>query len=449
FQDIAVIPILILMPLLAGVPGVAESPHPHMLSYLPGWVQTLAVTGAIALVIVMGRYLSPYLFRIIAKAKLRELFTATSLALVIGITLLMQLVGVSPALGVFLAGVVLANSEYRRTLEADIEPFKGLLLGLFFITVGMGMDFGLLLHEPLKLLAALGALIAVKAFLLFGLGRLFGLEAQQDVGFALALSQGGEFAFVLLQFAGGLRVLPPEQVKFLTLLVALSMAVTPLLMEFYSRSLVRRFMSLLPERDFDQMDENNPVIVAGFGRVGQIVGRFLMGQGVEVTMLDNDPEQVESIRKFGYQAYFGDAARVDTLRAAGAARAKVLVVAVDDDDATLRIAEAAKVEFPKLKIFARARNRRHAYDLNKVGVDYFKRETFESALMMGEDIMAFLGGKREEIHAKSEKFRQHDEAALRKSFEFFEDEPALVDFTQLSRAELEEVLREDVRKSEN
>lgn len=448
FQDIAVIPILILMPLLAGsYNGTTAAAHPSALSHLPGWVQTAGVAAAIALVILVGRYLSTYLFRIVARAKLRELFTATSLALVIGITLLMQVVGVSPALGAFLAGVVLANSEYRRTLEADIEPFKGLLLGLFFISVGMGIDFGLLLREPFGLLAALGLLIVVKALLLFGLGRAFGLESKQGVGFALALSQGGEFAFVLFQFAGGLRILPPEQVKFLTLLVALSMASTPLLMEFYSRRLVPRFMSLLPKRDYDEMEESNPVIIAGFGRVGQIIGRFLMGQGVEVTMLDNDPEQIEAIRKFGYQGYFGDAVRMETLRAAGAANARLLVVAVDDADTALEIVESARSEFPKLKIFARARNRRHAYDLNKAGVDYFKRETFDSSLAMAEDIMVFMGGKREEIHAKAEKFRQHDEGSLRKSFEFFEDEPALVDFARLSRKELDQVLRADVRET--
>ncbi|HKX11984.1 MAG TPA: monovalent cation:proton antiporter-2 (CPA2) family protein [bacterium] len=449
FQDIAVIPILILMSLLAGTSsGAAPVAHPSALGHLPGWMQTLAVAGAIGFVIVVGRYLSPYLFRIIARAKLRELFTATSLALVIGITLLMQVVGVSPALGVFLAGVVLANSEYRRTLEADIEPFKALLLGLFFITVGMGMDFGLLLREPFKLLAALGILVGIKTVLLFWLGKVFGLESKQRLGFAFALSQGGEFAFVLFQFAGGLQILPPELVKFLTLTVALSMATTPLLMEFYGRRLVPRFMSMLPKRDFDEILESNPIIIAGFGRVGQIIGRFLMGQGIEVTMLDNDPEQVDAIRKFGYKGYFGDAARMDTLRAAGADKAKLLVVAVDDADTALKIVELAKSEFPNLKIYARARNRRHAYDLNKAGTDYFKRETFDSSLAMAEVIMKFLGGKPEEIHVKAEKFREHDEASLRKSFEFFEDEPALVDFARLSRNELDQVLRGDIREKE-
>jgi monovalent cation:proton antiporter-2 (CPA2) family protein len=294
FQDIAVIPILVLMPLLTSHPSAAAvSPHAGPLSHLPAWVQTLAVAGAIVLVVVAGRYLSPHLFRIIAKVKLREVFTANSLALVVGITLLMQAVGVSPALGAFLAGVVLANSEYHRVLEADIEPFKGLLLDLFFISVGMGMNFGLLRDEPLKLMAALGVLVGVKLTLLFALARLFGLNTLQGSGFALALSQGGEFAFVLFQFVGRLNLVPPDEVKFLTLLVALSMAMTPLMMQLYSRFLVPHFMSMLPERPFDSIHETNPVIIAGFGRFGQVIGRFLLAQGVRVTVLENDPDQID------------------------------------------------------------------------------------------------------------------------------------------------------------
>lgn len=447
FQDIAVIPILILMPLLAGGAGATSAaPHPHALSHFPGWVQTLAVALAILTVIFVGRYLSPHLFRIIAKAKLREVFTATSLALVVGITLLMELVGVSPALGVFLAGVVLANSEYRRTLEVDIEPFKGLLLGLFFISVGMGMDFNLLIREPIQLLLGLGILMGTKALILFILGRVFCLDSKQSIGFALSLSQGGEFAFVLFQFAGGLNILPPEQVKFLTLLVALSMACTPLLMQLYSSQIVPRFMSLLPQRDFDKIDEIHPVIIAGFGRVGQVIGRFLLAQGVEVTVLENDPDQIDTLRKFGFKAYFGDATRMDMLEAAGAAKAKFLVVAVDDADSALKIVRQAKEDFPGLKIFARARNRRHAYELAQLGVDYFKRETFDSSLGMGGAIMVALGASEAAVRRNAERFAALDEANLLKSFEFFDNEPEMVNFAKTSREELDRILQTDAKE---
>jgi len=446
FQDIAVIPILVLMPLLSSHELAADiAGNGSLVSDWPGWLQALAVAGVIASVIIAGRYVSHHLFRAVAKTNLREVFTATALAPVLGITLLMQLVGVSPALGAFVAGVVLANSQYRRSLEVDIEPFKGLLLGLFFISVGMGMNFHLLAEQPLQLLAALVVLVAVKVGLLFMLGRGFGLNKLQNIGFALALSQGGEFAFVLFQFAGALHILPASLAKFLTLLVALSMAFTPVLMMVYSRFMVPRFMSLLPVRSYDKIDEQNSIIIAGFGRFGQIIGRFMIGQGIKMTVLEKDPDQIELLRKFGFKSYFGDASRLDLLQSAGAARAKLLIVTVDDADICMQIVRLAKEEFPNLKIFARARNRRHAYELHKAGVDYFKREMLDASLHMAQDIMVFLGKDEAEMRYKAEQFRKHDEASLYKSFDFFENEPALMSFARTQRAELEQILREDVR----
>lgn len=442
FQDVAVIPILILLPLLATHKVDLTVTHQtNFINTLPGWMHALVVTSVIVSVIMAGRYLSRHLFRTIAKTNLREVFTATSLALVVGITLLMHFVGVSPALGAFIAGVVLANSEYRRTLETDIEPFKGLLLGLFFISIGMGIDFALLLQVPLSLLSAVFLLILIKVTILFMLGKLFGLVPTQNFGFALVLSQGGEFAFVLFQFASGLHIFSLEQAKFLTLVVALSIAVTPLLMAFYSRSIVPRLLSKLPEREFDQIHEKNPIIIAGFGRFGQVIGRFLMAQNIKVTVLDNDPDQIELLRKFGFKGYFGDASRLDLLHSAGAADAKLLIVAVDDAENSLKIVELAKAEFPHLKLYARARNRRHAYELHKAGVDYFKRETFGSALDIAQEIMLTLGYQKNEIQLKANDFQQHDEAALEKSFEFFDNEPELVNFARLQRAELERILQ--------
>jgi glutathione-regulated potassium-efflux system ancillary protein KefC len=446
FQDIAVIPILIIMPLLAVHGGAFTPSTDSMIAQWPGWAKALAVAGVIAVVIGSGRYLSRHLFRIIARTKLREIFTALSLMLVVGITLLMQLVGVSPALGAFIGGVVLANSEYRRTLEADIEPFKGLLLGLFFISVGMGMDFSLFASAPFTLLGAVLMLMAVKAAILFVLGKYFGLMRTHNYGFALALSQGGEFAFVLFQFAGGLNILSEPHAKFLTLVVAFSIAVTPLVMLWYNRWIVPRFMSVLPGRDYDVIEVQNPVIIAGFGRFGQVVGRFMMGQGAKITVLEKDPDQLELLRKFGFKGFFGDASRLDLLYSAGADQAKLLVVAVDDATTCLEIVQLAKEHFPKLQVYARARNRRHAYELHKLGVDYFKRETFESALEMAQAVMVALGQKAPDMQLKAQQFKRHDEQTLVESFSFFDNEPEMVSFTRTRREELQHILQSDTQR---
>jgi len=301
----------------------------------------------------------------------------------------------------------------------------------------------------MRLLLAVFSLMAIKALILFALGRLFGLNALHNSGFAIALAQGGEFAFVLFQFAGGLAILPEAQTKFLTLVVATSIAVTPLLMLFYNRMLVPRFMSVLPELRYDKVEEENPIIVAGFGRFGQVIGRFLSAQGIKTTVLEKDPDQIELLRKFGFKGYFGDAARLDLLNSAGAAKAKLLIVAVDDPETSLEIARLAKEEFPHLQVFARARNRRHAYELSKAGVYYFKREVFDSSLEMAQQIMVSLGKNESDIHFKAMMFKQHDEAALMKSFDFFDNEPELVNFSRTQRTELEHILQSDASRDSN
>jgi glutathione-regulated potassium-efflux system ancillary protein KefC len=446
FQDIAVIGILVVVPLLATQSVAVDTPHSGALSALPNWMYPLVVAGVIGCVVAGGRYLSRYLFYFMAKTNLREVFTATSLALVIGITLLMQAIGISPALGAFIAGVVLASSEYKHTLEADIEPFKGLLLGLFFISIGMGMDFNLLASQSVILLAAVFTLLAVKILILLGLGRLFNLTSNYNIGFALALSQGGEFAFVLFQYANTLHVIGREEARFLTLVVALSMAATPLLMLLYSRYIVPRFLSVLPDRDFDTIDAHNAVILAGYGRFGQIIGRFANAQGVKLTVLEKDPDQIEQLRKFGVKCYFGDAAREELLRGAGAATAKLLVVAVDDADVCLEIVQMAKQEFPQLKILARARNRRHAYELHKAGVDYFKREIFDSSLSMAQEMMIQLGYGKDDMKRKAIAFAKHDEKTLAASFAFFEKEPELISFSRQASGEKASILQSDQTK---
>lgn len=448
FQDIAVIPILIILPLLALHGGAESLAGNGFINALPGWAHALLVAAVIALVIGAGRHLSHHFFQAIAKTNLREVFTATSLAVVVGVTLLMQSIGISPALGAFIAGVVLANSYYRRTLETDIEPFKGLLLGLFFISIGMGMDFSILTSQPAQLAAIVIMLISVKALILLVLARGVGMGGSYGIGFALALAQGGEFAFVLFQYAGMLEILPPELNKLLTLSVAASIACTPVLMLLYSRLIIPRFMSAVPEREYDKIHEKNPVIIVGFGRFGQIIGRFIMGQGVGVTVLEKDPEQIEMLRKFHFKGYFGDASRLDLLRSAGGDQAKLLVIAVNNIDECLEIARMVTEEFPNLKIFARARNRRHAYELHKLGVSHFRRDTFDASLAMAQDIMVALGHKKTEMQHKAERFKKHDEDSLRKSFAFFDNENDMIDFSRMQRAEMEQILREDVRNDE-
>ena len=449
FQDIAVIPILIIIPLLAvGTGGAVHAESHSLIAHWPVWLQPLAVVAVIAGVILAGRYLSRYVFLAIAKANLREVFTAISLAIVIGVTILMELIGMSPALGAFIAGVVLASSQYRRTIETDIEPFKGLLLGLFFISVGMGMDFSVLMKHPLAMIGAVLGLMTVKGLILYLLGTRFGVTGAQGIGLAIGLAQGGEFAFVLLQLIGGLNIIDAEAQKFLILLVALSIGFTPILVALFSRFVMPRFVSQLPDRDFDIIDETNPVIIAGFGRFGQVVGRFLLSQGVSVTVLEKNPDQVETVARFGFKAYFGDATRMDLLRSAGIHEARMLIVAVDDADAAVDIVRQAKEHYPRLLVYARARNRRHAYDLHKAGVDAYHREMLDASLALAREARVALGRDAAEVERKAAKFLAHDIQTLKKSFEFFESEPELINFAKLSREELERILREDKQDGE-
>lgn len=442
FQDLAVIPMLLILPLLATTPVSADMQQ-TMLSGLPVLTRVLVIMVAMAVLTVGGRYLSHHLFRFVARINLREVFTAMSLALVVGITLLAQAAGVSPALGAFMAGIVLANSEYRHTLESDIKPFKGLLLGLFFISVGMGMNFSLMGQEAENIALWVGGFILLKMLLLTLLARAFGLRDGQNALYTFALAQGSEFAFVLLGYSKQLAILDEHQCALLTLAVALSMAATPFLMLLAERHIIPRFMSLLPNLEYDVVAESNPVIIAGYGRFGQIIGRFLTARGIKVTILESNPDQIELIRKFGSQGYFGDASRLDLLENAGAAKAKLLVVAVDDADKCLEIVRLAREHFPNLRIFARARNRRHAYELYKAGVDYFRREMFDSSLTMAEEVMKFLGADAELTHQKALQFMAHDEATLFKSFEFFEQEPELISFSRQARGEMERILQDD------
>ncbi|MEO6002215.1 MAG: monovalent cation:proton antiporter-2 (CPA2) family protein [Opitutus sp.] len=428
FQDIAVIPILALLPLLAiqGGSEPAAAASTSGIGHLPGWVQALIVVGAVTGIVAMGRYVVNPLFRAIAKTQLRELFTAAALLLVIGVSLVMQLVGLSAALGTFVAGVVLANSEYRHELEADIEPFKGLLLGLFFISVGAGIDFALMRAQPGLIAGLVLALLTVKFVVLFVLSRGFKLATPEGMLFSFALAQGGEFAFVLLSFVVDHRVMTRAVAEPLVAVVALSMAVTPLMFVFNERYVQSWFAQpRRPEREADRIDAgDNPVIIAGFGRFGHIVGRLLRANGVGTTVLDLDAEQVEIVRKLGIKVFYGDATRLDLLHAAGAARATAIVIAIDGEEKAVQLVELVQKNFPKLKIFARAVGRVHAYEFQKRGVMTFYRETVGSSLDMGIDVLHELGMPLHQAQRAAIIFKRHDEKSVRDLAQFWDDDEA-------------------------
>ena len=356
FQDLAVIPMFAILPLLAvsAASGAAEAAHAApLIEHLPGWQRALAVMAAVAAVVVGGRYLTRPLFRFIASARLREIFTAAALLMVVAVAALMQTVGLSPALGAFLAGVVLAESEFRRELETDIEPFRGLLLGLFFITVGAGLDFGVAAARPVTLIAAVVGLVALKTAAMFAAARLSRMSPRDAAVSAVALAQGGEFAFVLLTFSTGAGVMDAELAKLLTAVVAVSMACAPLMMVAAEKLMLARPAASPAAPDAPQFDDGAPdVIVAGFGRFGQISARLLMANGFSAVTLDSSIEQIDLLRRFGRQVHYGDASRLDLLHAAGAGKAKVLLVAIDDRDKAVEMVETAREAFPDLVILA-------------------------------------------------------------------------------------------------
>jgi monovalent cation:proton antiporter-2 (CPA2) family protein len=406
FQDIAVIPILAVFPLLAAKPVTTDGPS------RPGWLSALLILCAVALVVGAGRYLVRPAFRWLAETRLREIFTAAALLLVIAITLLMQAVGLSPALGTFLAGVVLAESEYRHELESDIEPFKGLLLGVFFISVGAQIDFEYIGQHPGLVVGLVFASMALKLGVLYGVSRLFGLDRTARWLFAFALAQVGEFAFVLVSFGTQARVFGADIATPLVAVVALTMALTPLAFLMLERQVLPRLTSSeAPEQDTIEYEEN-PVVIAGYGRFGQIVGRILRSNGIPVTILDLDPEMVDVLRKLGINCYYGDASRPELLHAAGCERARLFILAIDDKDQATQIAETVQKHFPKLKILARARDRMHYFELRRMGIECAFRELFGSSYDMGVDALKRLGFRAHTAHRLAERWRRHEQREL-------------------------------------
>lgn len=446
FQDIAVIPMLAIFPLLAGISSTHTDDGHTLRDDLPAWGQTLMVLGAVVVIIVAGRYLIKALLRIVARARVRELFTAFALLLVVSISVLMSLVGLSPALGAFLGGVVLANSEYRHELESDVEPFKGLLLGLFFMAVGASIDFKLVLSIPWVIIGLVAALMALKAIILLTLGKVFRISIEQNLLFGVALSQVGEFAFVLLSFTNQYNILPQATVSIMTAVVAISMAFTPLLMMLYERVIQPRFNVAdknTRQPDEIHLQEKHPVIIAGFGRFGNIVGRFLRVNGIKATILDLDSDRVDALQNLGVKVYYGDASRHDLLEAAGAADAKIIIIAMDTVEQTLEVVKVVRKHFPHLQMLVKAENIPDTYELMDLGVLHIYRETLDTSLRMGADALNMLGIRAYHAHRTASTFRKQEDKALKGLSAIRNDKKLYINTVKERIEELEKLMTND------
>ena len=443
FQDVAAIPILALLPLLGGnsSPSSQENEAIALASIALEAIQIIAV---IAGIVIGGRLLLRPLFRWIARSKTPEIFTAASLLLVVGISGLMQLVGLSMALGAFLAGVLLAESEYRRELETDIEPFKGLLLGLFFMAVGMSIDFGVLLRSPGLMAVLVLGFVAMKGVVIYALAKAMGLPFQDRPVFTLLLAQGGEFAFVVFQAASGAKVFPPETASLLIGAVAVSMLLSPLVLVAIDKLLLPRFANCgAPVMEEISELQEAPILIAGFGRYGQIVGRLLLAEGHACTVLDHDTEMIEAAARFGYRVFYGDASRLDLLRTAGAAKAKIIVIAVDGKDQSLKIADLVHAHFPNLQIVARARDVTHWHELRDRGVMRVQREMFESSLLSGRSVLELLGHNPEQVTQTVQRFRQHNLELFEKMHPHYKDSAKLIATVKQGRQQFEEQMAQE------
>ena len=441
FQDVAAIPILALLPLLGAAAGAGDE---HSAGEV--LLEALKIVGVIGAIVLGGRLLLRPLLRWIAKSRTPEIFTAASLLLVVGIAYLMVMVGLSMALGAFLAGVLLADSEYRSELEADIEPFKGLLLGLFFIAVGMSIDFGVLMRSPWLMAGILLGFLALKAVVIYTLAKVAGVPYQERPVFTLLLAQGGEFAFVVFQAAAGAQVFSAETASLLIGAVALSMLISPLLLVLMDRALLRRYAQLKtaapPAQEISEPQEA-PVIIAGFGRYGQIVARVMLAQGIPTTVLDHSVEILEIARAFGYRVFYGDATRLDLLRIAGAEHARVLVVAVDDPEQSLKIVTLARKHFPQLQLVARARDLTHWNALRDLGVTLVQRELFESSLESARTVLELMGQSPTRAQEMTRRFREHNIALADRMYPHHKDRAKMVAVAREGRAQLAEQMAKE------
>ncbi len=436
FQDLAVIPMLAVLPLLGAAGGRSGF----------SWLALLYAVAAIVATLVLGHYLARPVFRHIARTRLREVFTAFALLLVLAIALVFEAAGLSMALGAFLAGVLLADSEYRHEIQAAIDPFKGLLLGLFFISVGMSVDFAVLLAKPWIVVGLIAGLFIVKGAVLWFIARFARLPADQRPLFILLVAQGGEFAFVLLGLGAARGAIPAETAHAITLAVALSMLATPFMLLFHDRVLAPR-LARAAEKPADT-PEAAKMIVAGLGRVGQVVARLLNASGYHPTVLDDDPDHVEQCRKFGFRVFYGDATRLDLLHAAGADSADFLIITLDEPETITRLARTAKANFPRLRIIARAHDMRHMFELRDLGIEASERETWLSALRLGETALAEISADPERARRAARAFAEHDGEVLAKLYEVHRSAPdAHVTVSNELRDQLARTLSEDERSN--
>ncbi len=449
FQDIAVIPILAILPFLAmtSLTTTVTDQHPsNWVDGKPAWLKALIVFGSIVAIIAVGRLLIRPLLRIVAKTRAREMFTASALLIIVGIAVLMTKVGLSSALGAFLAGVVLANSEYRHELESDIEPFKGLLLGLFFIAVGASIDFRYIMDHPIQIVVWLAIIMTVKSLVLLLLGRVFKLSIDQNFIFSVTLSQVGEFAFVLLSFTLQQNILSGETVNLMIAVVAISMAMTPVMILLNEKLILPRFAKKEEEeRPADEIDEKNQVIIAGFGHFGNTIGRLLRANKINATYLDIDSDRVDLLRRMGFKVFYGDASREDLLRSAGAEHAKVIVIAIDSPERRLAMIETIKKHFPNLHMYVRATNRYDSYNLMNAGVLHIYRETIDTSLRLGVDVMSLLGHRKYTAKRLARTFLKYDEENLKKLSSIRDPEEYLSEVKKYIE-EIEVVLQTDVSK---
>ena len=439
FQDVAAIPILALLPLLPALLPQAAASAPGS-----GWWAAAKAVAVIAALLLGGRLLLRPALRWIARSRTPEIFTAAALLLVVATAALMQAVGLSMALGAFIAGVLLAESEYRRELETDLEPFKGLLLGLFFIAVGMSIDFAVVLAQPGLVAAIVLGFVALKALVLLLMARRMPLPLAERPLFIVLLAQGGEFGFVVFQAAPLAGVIGATTSSLLVASVAISMLLTPLALVLVDRYLRPRLEARGSPRPAEISEaQKEAVIIAGFGRYGQIVGRLLLANGIQPTVLDHDGEQIEAVRRFGWLAFYGDATRLDLLRVAGAAKARVLVVAIDDIEQSLALVDLARQHFPQLTLVARARNVQHWYQLNDRGVAHIERETFDSALMSGRGVLEAMGFERHQARNLALRFRRHNLEQLRETAPHFRNESKLIAMSKIGRQQMEQFMADE------
>lgn len=434
-QDVAAIPALAIIPSLRFAGPAASQVQ---------WVGALGILVGLAL---SSRWIMPFLLRTVAQTRSRDLFTGVTLLIVIGVAYLMEMVGLSMALGAFIAGVFLSESEYRHELEADLEPFKGLLMGLFFVSVGMAVNLTLLMEKPLLIFALTFAYMLIKGLIIFTVGRVMKFQNRSSADLAVFLLQGGEFAFVILGVGQAAEVVTPNWAQMLTLIVTLSMILSPLWI-MANTKIQEKLEEDRSEKDYDRFDDTkSQIIIAGFGRVGQVFGRILRGQNIEFTAIEHDPEQIELLRRFGNKVYYGDASRQEILEAAGVKDARYFVIAVDDVQTSNDIAQTLREGYPHLKIFARARNRQHNFDLLEAGVPFIRRETMDSSLSLTKQLLVEMGLPHRQAESVIDRFRLHDELMLQEQFKVRHDQKQFLDVTRQGAEQLAQVLKEDEERT--